>query len=155
MNFLEAVEELKAGRCEGITRWSTFHIVIDSFGFKWEGQGPMFPPPNSITLHDLLSTDWRPYNPKPVTETVERHLVTKDGDCVNCYDDADEIPQSFKNGGGYIIHVVKVERNVPAKIKRREEVLIFDGRERRYLDKEMMLMFSMPQGAKGFMEWEE
>lgn len=72
MNFIEAVRELKEGRCTHIKhkRFGNIHGIYEGretcFCLVWSDGGKLF---NNATL--MLSEDWELVNPKPQFEEVE------------------------------------------------------------------------------------
>jgi hypothetical protein len=119
MNFLQAVQVLKDGECEGIRKegWGNWiHAVPDVL--RW-GKGGSIGETPQLRTDDLLSDDWQLVNPKPQTEAVE----VKRWFCKNCERSSQAKYVSGCCSDPCIVELTGTyERPIPAKVKRREEL---------------------------------
>lgn len=147
MNFIEAVQILKDGGCEGIKTKSglVFILLHDGFLEAVESPGTSRGPSDT----EAILGDWQLVNPKPQTETVEvRALVT-----INTHNglavELSSIPREPSVDRETIELVGTFEREIKPKMKRRERIGAFTG----YAGHAMR--HDIPKNAPLFAEWEE
>src|SRR5512135_2316022 len=127
MNFIEAVEALKEGRCEAIKPFAKnfgnpYHLKLDETGALIY---PHYPKGTKLHVNSICG-DWELVNPKPQYEEVEIkrwEIFDKDGEHLTyshiSYKDAcDHIAVS---NGGYVVELTGImRREIKPKLKCRE-----------------------------------
>lgn len=158
MNFIEAVTELKGGRCEGIKRenWRIDKVLILSphFGGELRFEAVAF-----INIaNDILADDWQLVNPRPLTEEVEvvrwecihcHHIVQDAGDC-----DPPDGNYCCQHHVGHIKLTGTYTRTIPVKTKRREYVGEAENVLEAECDEAMRGNYGMSADAKIYAEWQ-
>jgi len=126
MDFIEAVRELKDGRCKGITtEGGQVFILVDGGRFLEAVDSPnALRGPSKV---DAILDDWSLFDPHPVTEEVEVKrwaVVAPSGlvyDTFSCLENAKK--NSLSVSGSTIVELTGTHtREVKPKTKRREEV---------------------------------
>jgi hypothetical protein len=142
MNFLEAVQALANGECEGIKRVGTFFSLHLEDHLLKDNDGDIFQP----YLDSILPSDWELVNPKPQYEEVEvvrwLDIRTNITHTMGIDDEKNLDPQIWvKLTGTY-------KREIPRNVKRREEITGVGTLHR--LDGSRI-----PKSAKIYAEWKE
>ena len=122
MNFLEAVQSLKDGRCEGITRESWSGTTLVAMGHEIR-QANGNETENIKSVFNLLATDYILVNPTPQTGTVvvKRWVVMDSTGCQGTYLSEAKAIENAPNSA--VIELTgKYERNIKPKVTRREEI---------------------------------
>lgn len=121
MKFIEAIRELKDGRCEGI-RWEgdTHFIILKEGILEWEDGVDLFP-----SISAFLSEDCELVNPKPEYEikNEERWVYTNHSGKEQIVRNEPFLPPDLEPAVKIILPV-KVE--IKPKVKHREEVKQLD-----------------------------
>jgi hypothetical protein len=151
MNFLEAVQALEDGRCEGIlhTNWvqklAPQFLVIEKNNLTWSGGHEFL----GFCVSQMLTNDWQLVNPIPQTETVEvkRFVNLLTGDCRQPH-----MMDGLKDANRWVELTGTYERPVPAKVKHREEIIPRCGD---YQVKTSREYRSFTGTERIFREWEE
>lgn len=147
MNFIEAVTELKEGRCKGIKRPS-FEVLIvpilSRYGnndgaqiLAWQGEHSLY-----LRIEHFLATDWQLVDPVPQTEEVEVKPAYR---CTNCDWLSTRKNDKCCNRPNNVLLTGTYTREVKPKVKRRE-LLGTAG---------VSGIVSVPDDAKLYAEWEE
>jgi hypothetical protein len=157
MNFLDAVQALKDGKC-GRIRPATYSIC--EYEINKDGDLVLYNSCNKGIIRQAIDflNDWQLINPTPQTETVEVKafgVYREDGYCNGKFDTMKEA-ESAGNSFNYPRQIVELTgtylRSVKPKVKRREEIQLIDGRYQLMNSREYR---SVIPGSKFFREWEE
>jgi len=121
MNFLDAVQALKDGKCNEIINGSGYTVIKKGTLLFVKESSSMFKPNISA-----IFCDWQLVDPIPQTETVEVKrwgIIAPSGFCEgtnSSYDIAVEKATDYGPGYSVIELTGTFTRPVPAKVKRRE-----------------------------------
>lgn len=153
LTFIEAVEALKEGRCEGIKR-PQMDVKIVCVPIKygenagnilaWAGYDTLF-----MDIDFYSATDWILVDPTPQFEEVEvvRWLtLLPKNDTYTSKTEAEAQVLAERHGGVVVKVVGTYCREIPTKVKRREEI---------HRDCCSINSKNIPFGAKFYAEWEE
>lgn len=152
MNFIEAVQALKDGRCEGIlhTDWSQHkpqYLVHRADTLTWNNGSSV--PAYTILISQFASQNWQLVNPRPLTETKEVigwRRRDREGNLLE-YTEKVEVVNGWERQS-YFYEVVHGTYTVEVKqkVKRREEL------PRMSMAKEYL---SMSPDTRFYAEWQE
>lgn len=149
MNFLEAVQALKDGQCEGVSINKASFCKYSLTRQGWLGMDGEFGMQRS--LDDYLADDWQLVNPRPLTETkeVKRWLHVQNGLEIG-HTDNQTVAQEWNDNPNYGYAVVELigtyEAPVKPKVKRREELPRGNW---------PLVYSEMSEDTRIFAEWEE